>query len=81
MLGKRARNRFFWWLVLPGLLHGEGDTVKELRGCQAQVTPSVPFPLSVCVCVCVCECVCTCGLLCINALVLLDIVEVLEMVP
>ena len=52
VLSKRARNRFFWRLVLPGLLHGEGDTVKELRGCQAQVTPSVPFPLSECMCVC-----------------------------
>ena len=53
VLGKRARNRFFWRLVLPGLLHGEGDTVKELRGCQAQVTPSVPFPLSACARACV----------------------------
>ena len=48
--------------MLPGLLHGEGDTVKELRGCQAQVTPSVPFPLSVCARVCMCVlvgcCVC-----------------------
>lgn len=38
--------------------HGESDTVRELRGCQAQVTPSVPLSLSVRVSIVVGWCVC-----------------------
>lgn len=52
-----SQYHFFWGLVLR-LLHGEGDTVKELRSCQAQVTPSVPLPLSVFLSVVMGGCVC-----------------------